>query len=339
MLRTQQFGWEGQLDIVRAAERLGYDTVWVPESFGFDAVSQIGAFAAITNRIRLATGIVNVYGRSPATLAETAATVDMMSGGRFQLGLGTSSSTLAEGWHGVTFEPAGTRLREAIEIIRLILARERLTYHGACFTFDAGIRLPEHPIRDKVPIYVGALTSAGLRLTAEIADGWIAAFVSSRHFETVFRPALDAGKRKRDPGLEPLRICVYLPVLVTGDVAVGRNVVRPRLAQYIGIMGKPERNYYAKLFSRYGFGEEVSRVQQLYAQRERPQAEATVTDDMIDLVSVIGPVSAVRERLMSLETLGIDEVALEVSIAEGGIDGFLETLSALAPQADHATIA
>jgi F420-dependent oxidoreductase-like protein len=337
MLNTQRFGWHGQLEIAKAAERLGFDTLWVAEAYGFDAFTQLAAYAGDTNRIRLATGVVSVFGRSPATLAQTAATLDMISGGRFQLGLGTSSSVLAREWHGTAFDPAGTRLREAIDIIRMALARERLVYHGQCFDLGAGIRLADQPVRPRLPIYVGALTSTGLKLTAEVADGWIAAFFSPGHYASVFHPALADGLRRREAGLGPLKICVYQGVVVTDDLDAGRNAVRPRLAQYLGIMGTPEKNYYAKLFRRYGYGEQVQEVQRLYAERQREEAQMAVTDEMIDLVTIVGPTEACWERLRTLEQVGVDEVALELTVPGAEVEEFITALSRLTRSSEPAT--
>jgi F420-dependent oxidoreductase-like protein len=316
---------------VQAADRLGYDRVWVAEAYGWDAFTVLTEIACQTERIELATGIVNVFSRSPALLAQTAASLDRISGGRFVLGLGTSGHQVISGWHGVPFERGIRRMRETMEIVRTVLRRDRLTYDGEVFHLDKGLKLITHPVRDRIPIYLATLTPTGLALAGELADGWLPVFFSPRHFEAVLRPQLEKGARRAGRPLSELSICVSQPVVVTDDVEAGRDAVRPQLALYVGGMGSRERNYYNQLFCRYGFEAEARHIQDLYLSRRSEEAMAALTPEMIDLVTIIGPLDECRRRLDELERLGVTEVAMRLRVPGGGQPELLEALEALAP--------
>src|SRR5204863_3365923 len=182
------------VELAQRAEALGFESVWMPEAYGTDAVSILGALAARTQRIRLGTGIVNVFSRTPALLGQTAATLDLISGGRFILGLGTSGHQVVSGWHGMAFDRPLVRMRETVEIVRRVLRQERLRFDGEIFTLDQGLKLLARPVRPTVPIFLATLTPAGLRLTGEVADGWIPTLFSPDHLD-LFRPDLETGAR------------------------------------------------------------------------------------------------------------------------------------------------
>src|SRR5438132_5032298 len=151
------------VELAQRAEALGFESVWMPEAYGTDAVSILGALAARTQRIRLGTGIVNVFSRTPALLGQTAATLDLISGGRFILGLGTSGHQVVSGWHGMRFDRPLQRMRETVEIVRRVLRQERLRFEGEIFRLDKGLKLLARPVRETVPIYLATLTPPGLR--------------------------------------------------------------------------------------------------------------------------------------------------------------------------------
>lgn len=317
---------------VQAADRLGYDTVWVAEAYGWDAFTVLTQLACATQRIKIATGIVNVFSRSPALIAQTAASLDLISGGRFVLGLGTSGHQVISGWHGVPFERGIRRMRETVEIVRLVLARERVTYDGEIFKLDMGLRLITHPVRPSIPIYLATLTPSGIELAGEIADGWLPVFFSPRHFDTALRPSLAAGAARSGRPVTECTVCVVQPVVVTADAKAGRDSVRPHLALYIGGMGSRRRNYYNELWQRYGFVEEAKRIQDLYLERRKEEAIAIVSDEMVDLVTIVGTAEECRERLAELERQGVDEVSLGVSVPGNDPAETLAALEALAPR-------
>ncbi len=318
------------MQLARLADQLGYDSIWVAEDFGLDAISQLAAFAVLTERIGLATGIVSVFGRTPAMLAQTAAGLDRISNGRFRFGLGTSSSVLANGWHGIPFDGALTRLSETIDVIRILLRSERLQYSGQAFQLTSGIRLSDRPFRESVPLYVGTLTPAGCRLAGEKADGWVAAYFSPGHHDEVFGPHLRAGLERRLSSLGHLRISVFQPIVLTSDRMRGRNLIRKRLARQVGLMGARNRNYYAQLFRRYGFTDEVDLIQQLQADRRRDDAAAAVSDEMVDLVTIVGDLDDSRERLRSFEAAHVDEVVFEVVTEADTPDAYVAAMKDLA---------
>jgi F420-dependent oxidoreductase-like protein len=328
---TDRLPREATLAFVEAADGLGYDTIWIAEAYGWDAFTVLAELACRTERIKLGTGIINVFSRTPALIAQSAASMDNISGGRFVLGLGTSGHQVVEGWHGVKFERGVRRLRETMEIVRAVLRRERLIYKGEIFQLDQGLKLITHPVRDRIPIYLATLTPAGIALAGEMADGWIPVFLSPRHWESVIRPALAAGAERAGRSLDELSVCVYQTVIVTDDLEAGRNLMRPQLALYIGGMGSRDKNYYNQLFRRYGFEDEARRIQDLYLGRRREEAMAAVTPEMIDLVTIIGPLEECRRRLAELEQVGVDEVALSLLVPDNDPAQLMGALKGLAP--------
>src|SRR2546428_3345625 len=206
------------VELAQRAEALGFESVWMPEAYGTDAISILGALAARTERIRLGTGIVNVFSRTPALLAQTAATLDLISGGRFILGLGTSGHQVVSGWHGMAFDQTLLRMRETIAIVRQVLRRDRLIFEGEVFHLDQGLKLLAHPVRATVPIYLATLTPGGLRLTGELGDGWIPTLFSPGDMDLV-RHDLDAGAPISGRSLDSLAIAPHVPVSIDDDRA------------------------------------------------------------------------------------------------------------------------
>jgi F420-dependent oxidoreductase-like protein len=321
-----------QAELIRAADRLGYETLWVAEAYSWDAFTQLGWIAGITEGIKLASGIVNIFSRSPALIAQSAATIDRISNGRCVLGLGASGPRVVSGWHGVPFEHIPQRLRETVDIIRLVLARRRLTYEGKIFRLDGGIKLVDEPVRPSIPIYLATLGPQALRLTGEIADGWLGAFCSPQRYAEVFAPYLRSGMAARSGNVGPLATCVTHLVAVGEDQRIDRDALRPYLALYVGGMGSRERNIYNLLFRRYGFVEEADRIQRLFLEGDRAEAAAAVTDEMIDTVAICGPAAECRERLEEVGRAGIDEVALQLVVPQGGAEAMLAAVTALAPR-------
>jgi F420-dependent oxidoreductase-like protein len=317
---------------VQEADRLGYDTVWVAEAYGWDAFTICTQLACATQRIKIATGIVNVFSRSPALIAQTAGSIDLISGGRFVLGLGTSGHQVIEGWHGVRFERGVRRMRETIEIVRMVLKRERLKYEGEIFHLDMGLKLITHPVREAIPIYLATLTPSGVALAGEMADGWLPVFFSPGHYEKVIRPGLEKGAAKAGRPLSELSLCPVQPVVVTDDRKAGRDATRAHLALYIGGMGSREKNYYNQLWCSYGYEEEAKRIQDLYLERRKDEAMAAISDEMVDLTTIIGPAEECRERLQELTRVGVGEVSLALSVPGNDPMETLAALKALAPR-------
>jgi F420-dependent oxidoreductase-like protein len=316
---------------VQEADRLGYDTVWVPEAYAWDAFTICTQLACATQRIKIGTGIVNVFSRTPALLGQTAGSLDLISNGRFILGLGTSGHQVVEGWHGVKFERGVRRMRETIAIVRMVLRRERVNYDGEIFHLGMGLKLITHPIRDEIPIYLATLTPSGVALAGELADGWLPVFFSPRHYDEVIRPGLENGARKAGRPLSDLSVCPLQPVVVTEDRRAGRDSTRANLALYIGGMGSREKNYYNQLWCSYGFEEEARHIQDLYLDRRKDEAMAAITDEMVDLTTIIGPAEECKQRLQELAKVGVSEVSVALSVPGNDPVETLAALRALAP--------
>jgi len=292
------------LEMTQRAEALGLDSVWVPEAWGTDAISLLGALASRTERIRLGTGIVNVFSRTPTLLGQTAATLDLISNGRFILGLGTSGHQVISGWHGMRFDRPLQRMRETVEIVRRVLRQERLRFEGEIFTLNQGLKLLARPVRPTVPIFLATLTPAGLRLTGEVADGWIPTLFSPDHLD-LFRPELEAGARAAGRSLDSLEIAPYVPVLIDDDRSAARDAIRPWVALYVGGMGSRAKNFYNEVVQRYGFKEEARDIQELYLTGKKLEAIRRVPDTLVDAITIVGPPGYVRERVEAWSSAGV----------------------------------
>ena len=299
------------VELAQRAEALGYESAWMPEAYGTDAISILGALSARTERIKLGTGIVNVFSRTPALLAQTAATLDLISGGRFILGLGTSGYQVVTGWHGMAFDRPLLRMRETIAIVRQVLRRDRLLFDGQVFHLDKGLKLLAHPVRDTVPIYLATLTPGGLRLTGELADGWIPTLFSPEHMN-LFRPELEAGARIAGRSVDSIAIAPHVPVSIDDDRARAREALKPWVALYVGGMGSKSKNFYNDLVSKYGFADDARSLQELYLGGKQLEAIRRVPDALVDAISIAGPPSYVRERLRVWAAAGVTTLLASV---------------------------
>jgi F420-dependent oxidoreductase-like protein len=299
------------VELAQRAEALGYESVWMPEAYGTDAISILGALAARTERIQLGTGIVNVFSRTPALLGQTAATLDLISGGRFILGLGTSGHQVVTGWHGMAFDRPLLRMRETMAIVRQVLRRDRLIFDGEVFHLDKGLKLLAHPVRATVPIYLATLTPGGLRLTGELADGWIPTLFSPEHMD-LFRPELETGARISGRSLDSLAIAPHVPVSIDDDRARAREALKPWVALYVGGMGSKSKNFYNDLVSQYGFADDARTLQELYLSGKQLEAIRRVPDALVDAISIAGPASFVRERLPVWASAGVTTLLASV---------------------------
>src|ERR1700757_915967 len=273
--------------LVQEAEQLGFDSVWVAEAWGTDAVSVLGWLAARTERIRLGSGIMQTPGRTPANTAMTAATLDLLSAGRFLLGLGTSGPQVAEGWHGQPWGKPLGKTREYVEIVRSALRREVVEHAGDHYgiPYDGRgatglgkpLKLMLRPLRAEIPIYLAALGPKNVALAAEIADGWLPLFVAPERFDEAFGPSL----ANAPPGFE---IAATANVFVGDDVPALHDALRPYVALYVGGMGAKGRNFYNSLVRRYGWEEEAEQIQELYLDGKQRDAIAAVPDELVDAV-------------------------------------------------------
>jgi F420-dependent oxidoreductase-like protein len=309
------------LDRIRRAETLGFDSAWTAEAYGNDAVTTATWVLAHTSRIKVGTAIMQMPARTPAMAAMTALTLDQLSGGRFVLGLGASGPQVVEGWHGVPYGDALVRTREYIAILRQIFVREKpLEFHGELYDVPAtgpgatGLGKPLKSIlhgNPAIPIYVASISPGGLRCAAEVADGVFPMMMDPEKFDRSYLPYLEQGFAKAGGGKSLARFAVVAgaTVIVSDDVEKARNAVKPGMA---GGMGARNKNFYNDLAKRLGYEEAAKRIQDLYLDGKKAEATAAVPDALVDAVHLVGPKARIRERLQAWK--------------EAGKQGFVHTL-------------
>jgi F420-dependent oxidoreductase-like protein len=310
-----------RLDAVGRFEELGFAAAWVGEAYGSDAATVLAYLAARTSTIELGSAVMQLPGRTPAMTAMTAATLDILSGGRSLLGLGVSGPQVSEGWHGVDFASPLSRTREYVEIVRRALEREPLRYEGDHHRLPRPgarpIKLSVHPIRERLPIYLAAIGPRNLRLTGEIADGWLGMLLSPDHAAEQLG-LLAEGRAAAGLDLRGFDVVATVPVVVGDDVSACADRVRPYTARYVGGMGSRSQNFYNALARRMGHADAAARVQDLYLAGDAAAAAAALPERFIDDTSLLGPVSRVAERLTAYAEAGVTTLAmLDVSGGDG----------------------
>lgn len=323
-------GFAEAVEELQDYEAVGLDIVLVPEAYSFDAVSLLGHLTAKTTTVQLASSILNIYSRTPALLAMTAAGLDYLSGGRFVLGIGTSGPQVVEGFHGQRYDAPLGRTREVVEICRTVWRRELLDFHGryydAPITSEHGgtgmgrpLKLINRPVRERIPILLAAMGPRSVALAAEICDAWQPMFYLPEAAEAAFGAALDAGLARRSAGLAPLDVVATAKLLVSDDteaIEAAEQVVREQLALYIGGMGARGQNFYTELAGRFGFESEAVRIQDLFLDGRKAEAAAAVPDELVRGVSLIGPAEHVAERVAAFAAGGVTTLAAQPVAAE-----------------------
>lgn len=306
-------------------EAAGVDMILIPEIYGFDQVSVLGYIAARTERVELMTGIVNVYSRSPALIAQSAATIDALSGGRFTLGIGTSGAQVVEGWHGVPFKRPIGRTRDTVDICRKVWSGEKVSHEGKAVSLplpaDEGtglgkpLKFMNRIARPDIPIVIASIGPSNVKMTAEIADGWQPIHFVPDRFDRVWGEALAEGNEKRSADLAPLSIFgdAQLAIGETADVAEAREAARGHVGFYVGGMGAKSKNYYNDLFKRYGWEEEAEKIQDLFLGGQRAEAMAAVPDEYVDSANLIGPESHIKERLAVYKDVGVTHLTVNAT--------------------------
>ena len=303
-------------------EAAGVDMIWGGEIYGFDLVSTLAYVAAKTERIQLMTGILPIYSRSPAIIAQTAMTIDTLSEGRFILGLGTSGPQVIEGWHGVPFSKPMGRTRDVIEICRKVWSGDKVVHDGSAVSlpYDGGtglgkpLKLMAKPHRRDIPIAVASIGPRNVEMTAELAEVWQPIHFLPEKFNDVWGDALDAGGAKRSDDLGDLQI------VAGGTVAMGsgpmvdgvRKGVRDNVGFYVGGMGARDKNFYNDLFKRYGYVDEAEKIQDLFLTGKRDEAFAAVPDDYVDRASLTGDPERVRERIEVYRSVGVSYLDITI---------------------------
>ena len=306
---------EGTVDFVRQAERLGASTVWVPEFWMYDALTPVAYLAATTETIALGTAIAQLGTRTPAMLAMSAMSLQALSGGRFVLGIGTSGPQVMEGWHGVKFDRPVARTRETIEIVRMITSGARLGYDGEIYTLPLpdgegrSLRSPAPPVH--VPIYVASLGPANLRLTGELADGWIGNSFFPETAGVFFDPIRDAAE-SAGRTLDAIDLTVSVSLELTDAVEEAGRRHADGYAFTFGAMGSATRNFYNDAFARQGYGDDVAEVQRLWLAGDREVAARRVPIEIGLGTNLIGTDDLVVERLRRYHDAGVNQLRVSV---------------------------
>jgi F420-dependent oxidoreductase-like protein len=326
---------EDALEVVRAAEDAGYESVWAAESYGSDVVSVLAWLAGQTTKINLGAAIMQVPARPPAAAAMAGATIDKLSGGRFLFGFGPSGPQVSEGWYGVDYAKPWGRTREYIEVVREIVAREgKVDHQGEHYRLPLpggegkALKLNFHPERNRIPVFVGAIGRRSVEMAAEIADGWIPIFFSVEAFEQTWGEHLESGFAKGGRQRSDLEVSPTLQVAIDGDQGAAKSVVKAGLVLYFGGMGSRKTNFYVDLAHRFGFGEVADEVQRRFQEGDRAGAFEAVPDEIVEATSLVGTEAEVAERIERFRGAGIDRLIVSPVHAERGEQ--LHTLERLA---------
>ncbi len=309
------------VELVQRAEQLGYDSVWTAEAYGSDAVTPLAFLAAKTSRIKLGTGIMQLAARTPANAAMSAATVDAMAGGgRFIAGIGVSGPQIVEGWYGQPWGRPYYRMKDYVSIMRKIFAREEpVTHDGKEISLpykgegSSGLAKPLKSIlhMNPIPIYLATGSETTVKLTAEIADGWLPmGFVPGAMEE--YRPWLEEGFRRAGNGksFDDFTIQASVHVEVESDVKAALQRLKPEVALYVGGMGHKTKNFHNDIMVRRGFGDAAERIQELYLAKRKDEAIAAVPDEWVDLKSLVGPPARIKQRYRAWEDSGADSLSV-----------------------------
>src|SRR6266704_166506 len=318
--------WDQVMEKVKIADVLGFDSIWLGESWGYELFTSMADLVRVTKRIKIGAGIANIYSRTPALIASTIATLDERSGGRIILGLGPSGANVIEHWHGLSFQKPVKRTREYVEIIRMILRGERLVYHGEFFNLERGFKLRFKPLRADLPIYIAAMGPKNVAQSGEIADGVLPVYWPGNKWGEL-RAQLDEGARLAGRPPHSAAIAPYVTGIILdenadeNDRAAARLQAAGPLAFYIGRMG----DYYADMLTRHGYGADVERVQETWKHKEKNPAEA-VSPELLEATSIIGTPREVVAKLDQWAASGVDEPL--VGMPSGSVDEVGAKLSA-----------
>ena len=339
-----QTAWSTPADhlaLAQEADRLGFSVVWAAEAYGSDSVSMLAWIAGQTSRIDVGAAVMQIPARSPAMTAMTAATMDALSGGRFRLGLGVSGPQVSEGWHGVRFGKPLQRTREYLEIVRMAVAGQPVSYDGEFYQLPLpdgpgkALRLSFKPPRTRIPTYLAAVGPKNLELAGELADGWLGVFLAPEYAAEQIA-SIAAGRAKAGLGLEGFDIVPAVPVVIGDDVANCAELVRWYAALYVGGMGSREQNFYNQLATRMGYGDAAREVQDLYLAKKHREAAAAVPLEFIDRTGLLGPVDRIAERLREYAAAGVTTLSVSLFVAD--VEFGVQTLRQVAEALDRSGV-
>ena len=309
------------IDMVQRAEQLGYDSVWSAEAYGSDAVTPLAYLAAKTSRIKLGTGILQIPARTPAMCAMTMSTLDALSGGRVLVGLGMSGPQVIEGWHGESYGRPAARIREYVEILHKIWdRREPVAFDGKVYRLPyqgddaSGLGKPLKSILHsrRLPVYLATMKPLSIRITAELADGWLPIWFSPYRM-AMFTADLEKGFARAGNGksLDTFDVVAGCTVVIGDDVAACLAQLKPTLALYVGGMGAKGRNFHNEMVSKYGYADVAAEIQDLYLAGRKQEATALVPDELCDEISLCGPPARIRERFGAWQQAGVKTMMVQ----------------------------
>jgi F420-dependent oxidoreductase-like protein len=307
--------YEDQLALAAQADESGIDGVWVSEAWGQDAVSILAILADRTERVHLGSALMQIPARPPTTAAMAAATIDVISGGRFRMGLGVSGPQVSEGWYGVPFTKPLARTREYVEVVRKAWAREVVAYDGEQFQLPTPdgiglgkpLKLMISPVQERLPIYLGAIGPKAIAQTGEIADGWLPAFFNP-HEAGELLAGLDRGLEKSGRGRDAVDIAPLVPVSVEEKLEDAQQAVKPFIAFYLGGMGAKGKNFYVDLCAKYGFGDEANEIQDRFLSGDRMGAVNAVSEDIVEIGAIACTPDELQGRVAAYEAAGADSL-------------------------------
>ena len=296
-------------------EDVGVDYLWTGEAYTADAVSTMGFLAAVTRKAQIGSSILPLYSRTPTLMAMTAVGLDKLSRGRFVLGLGASGPQVIEGFHGVPYDAPLARTREIIEICRSVWRRDRLVHEGANYQIPLAegqgtglgkaLKIMDHPVRERIPIFVASLGPKNVAMTAELAEGWLPLHYWPDRAHELWGSSLEEGKAARSPDLPSLEIVAGGSLAIGDDVDALRDRDRPMLALYYGGMGAKGKNFYNDVLRRYGYEKEAAQIQDLYLGGDRKSAAALIPDELVAGMSLIGDTGFVKDRIAAYRESGV----------------------------------
>jgi F420-dependent oxidoreductase-like protein len=312
--------------LISTAEELGFDSVWTAEAYGADALTPLAWIAAKTDHIRLGSAVLQMPARTPGMTAMTASTLDIMSHGRFLLGLGVSGPQVVEGWHGQAYGKPLTVTREYVSILRSMFRRdEPVAFDGSHYQLPFSgegatglgkpLKLMHRPYNRELPIYIAAIGPRNVQLTAEIADGWLPVFLSPQRMSEVYGPPLIRGFELsgETDKTDRFDIAPTVSALLTDDLERGRLSIKPFLALYIGGMGAKGKNFYHDLACRYGYEEAAGKIQDLYLEGKKMEATMSVPDALVDELALVGSKDQIADRLEAWSDAGVTTMILGTS--------------------------
>jgi F420-dependent oxidoreductase-like protein len=295
----------GADEAVAEADRLGFHSIWTAEAYGSDVLTPLAWWGSSTQNVQLGTAIMQMSARAPAAAAMAAMTMDHLSGGRFILGLGVSGPQVVEGWYGQPFAKPLARTREYVSIVRDIVARgDRVTAPGPHYPLPhpdgTGLGKPLkstlHPVRERIPIYLGAEGPKNVALAGEICDGWLALFFAPEH-QGFYRDALTEGLARSGRDLDSFEVCATVPLIVHDDVEAAADMLRPMYALYFGGMGAKGANFHNDVPRRMGYEDAAEKIQDLYLDGKKEEAIAAVPTELVEKLALIGPEDKIRHEL------------------------------------------